>query len=124
VLDASAVLAYLKREPGYERVRETLANGAAISTVNLAEVYAKVVASGQPLDSVAARLLGLGAHPEPFTEQDARTSAALYQKTQPLGFSLGDRACLALGIRLDLPVFTTDHAWAQADLSLDVRVIR
>ena len=55
VLGASAVLAYLRREPGYERVREMLDVGAAISTVNLAEVYAKVVASGQREDRRSGR---------------------------------------------------------------------
>ncbi|MBI2322412.1 MAG: type II toxin-antitoxin system VapC family toxin [Chloroflexi bacterium] len=121
VLDVSAVLAYLKREPGYEQVRDAIAAGAAISTTNLAEVYARIVASGRPLDAVAARLLALGLQPEPFTEEDARTSASLYPQTQPLGLSLGDRACLALGRRLGLPVLTADRAWL--DASPDIRVL-
>jgi PIN domain nuclease of toxin-antitoxin system len=54
VLDASEVLAYLKREPGYEQVREALTAGAAISTANLAEVYAKGGAAGQELNDEAA----------------------------------------------------------------------
>ena len=37
-LDASAVLAYLQQGMGWERVREALRDGAAISAVNLAEV--------------------------------------------------------------------------------------
>ena len=124
VLDASAVLAYPRREPGYERVREMLDVGAAISTVNLAEVYAKVVASGQQLEPVAVRLLAVGLSPERFTEEDAHTSAILYPKTRPLGLSLGDRACLALGLRLGLPVLTGDRAWARSGLGLDIRIIR
>ena len=36
LLDASALLAYLQREPGFEAVREALREGAAISAVNLA----------------------------------------------------------------------------------------
>jgi ribonuclease VapC len=124
VLDASAILAYLKREPGYDQVQEALAVQAAVSTVNLAEVYAKVVASGQDLDTVAARLLALGLQPHSFTAEDAHASAILYPQTHPLGFSLGDRACLALGRRLDLPVLTADRAWQGPSLGLDIRVIR
>lgn len=124
VLDASVVLAYLQREPGYEHVREALEIGAAISTVNLAEVYAKVVARGQHLESVAPRLLVLGLLAQPFTEEDARASAAIYPKTQPLGLSLGDRACLALGLRLGLPVLTADRAWLGIGLGVEVRALR
>lgn len=38
VLDASALLALLFDEPGAESVAEVIADGAALSTVNLAEV--------------------------------------------------------------------------------------
>lgn len=124
VLDASAVLAYLQREPGYEQVRDALAAGAAISAVNLAEVYARVVATGRPLDAVATRLLALGLRPEPFIEEDARTSASLYPETQPLGLSLGDRACLALARRLGWPALTADRTWADAQLDVPVRLLR
>ncbi len=114
----------MKREPGYELVRAALEAGTAISTVNLAEVYAKVAATGQELDPVATRLLALGLQPEPFTEEDARASAALYPKTRHLGFSLGDRACLALGLRLGRQVLTTDRAWTEPQLDLEVRLLR
>jgi ribonuclease VapC len=124
VLDASAVLAYLKREPGYEKVRNALEAGATISMVNLGEVYARVVASGQVLAPVAASLLVLGLAPEPFTESDARASAGLYPQTQTLGLSLGDRACLALGMRLSLPVLTTDRAWTDRALPVEVQLLR
>jgi ribonuclease VapC len=50
VLDASAVLAYLQQEMGYEKVREALEAGAVVSTVNLAEVYAKVIDKGLILE--------------------------------------------------------------------------
>src|SRR5262245_28225229 len=99
VLDASAVLAFLHRETGFERVRDALRGGAAISTVNLSEVYARVAASGQPLQATAGRLLALGLKAEPFTEEDARTAAGYLPVTRSAGLSLGDRACLALGKR-------------------------
>jgi len=38
--------------------------------------------------------------------------------------SLGDRACLALGERLGLPVVTADRAWADLDLDVAVSLIR
>ena len=42
VLDASALIAVLYREPGFERVKATLP-GACISAVNLAEVFTRFV---------------------------------------------------------------------------------
>ena len=124
VLDASAILAYLKRETGYDLVRQAIEVGAVASTADLAEVYAKVVAVGQQIDAVAVRLSALGLVPQPFTEEDARVSASLYTATRSLGLSLGDRACLALGLRLHLPVLTADRAWASLTVGADVRLIR
>ncbi len=43
ILDASALLVFLLREPGQERVAEVLLDGATMTTVNLAEVAAKYV---------------------------------------------------------------------------------
>jgi ribonuclease VapC len=104
VLDASALLAYLQREAGFERVSDALGGGAVCSAVNLAEVYAKVLARGIDPDQVGARLLALGLEVMSFTDDDARESARLYPRFHGLGLSLADRSCLALGARLGLPV--------------------
>lgn len=111
VLDASALLVYLQQEPGYEKVQKALASGAVMSTVNLAEVYAKVVDRGLSLSEITGNLAALGLGVVPFTEGDARESALLYPRTRALGLSLGDRACLAVGTRLALPVLSGDRAW-------------
>ena len=44
--------------------------------------------------------------------------------TGHLGLSLADRACLALGQRLNLPVYTADRVWAQLQLSIPIHLIR
>jgi ribonuclease VapC len=123
VLDASAVLAYLHREPGYELVRSALARGAAISAVNLAEIYAKVVERGLPAEEIGGRLKALGLRIIPFGEDDALESAALYVKAKAAGPSLADRACLALGARLGLTVLTADRAWKRMG-GIKVELIR
>jgi PIN domain nuclease of toxin-antitoxin system len=80
VLDASAVLVYRQREPGYEKVSEALARGAGVSTVNLADVYAKLVDRDLPWGEIAGRLEALGLSVVSFTSEDARESAVLYPK--------------------------------------------
>lgn len=124
VLDASAVLAYLRREAGVVEVRRALASGAVISAVNLAEVHGRVAAEGQSVDWTTSRLGMVGLEVEPFVAADAAVTGSLLTTTRGLGLSLADRACLALAKRLERPVLTTDRALARADVGVKVRTIR
>jgi ribonuclease VapC len=45
-------------------------------------------------------------------------------KTRQFGLSLGDRACLALGLSQKLSVLTTDRAWLFVDIEIPVKLIR
>jgi ribonuclease VapC len=38
--------------------------------------------------------------------------------------SLGDRACLALGMVLKAPVYTADRSWKNLKLGIKIHVIR
>jgi ribonuclease VapC len=129
VLDASALLAYLREEPGAPVVAEWLGRTAAISAVNWAETLAKLYDLGQDADSVARELVAGGIIGSalliwPLDEDLARDVARLRRRTRALGLSIGDRACLALGIALQLPVLTADRLWRSLILGVEVRVIR
>jgi PIN domain nuclease of toxin-antitoxin system len=50
--------------------------------------------------------------------------ADLRRPTSHLGLSLADRACLALALRLGLPIVTADRAWAELELAVQVQTIR
>lgn len=52
VLDASALIALLRKEPGAEKVAAVLTR-SCISSVNLAETYGKMVEYGKRLEDVA-----------------------------------------------------------------------
>jgi PIN domain nuclease of toxin-antitoxin system len=55
VLDASALMAVLNSEPGAEMLTPQIMSTAATSTVNLAEVHAKLIQRGfSPDDAWAA----------------------------------------------------------------------
>ena len=72
VLDASALLALLYREPGAEAVEEVL-DGAAVSAINWSEVLQTLTQRGlRPADSAVAGLEALGLRIEPFTQPSTR----------------------------------------------------
>ena len=59
-----------------------------------------------------------------FTLAQAQVAGTLRAGTRQAGLSLGSRACLALALTLDLPVYTTDRAWRDLPLDVEVRLIR
>lgn len=129
VLDAPALLAYLNEEPGADAVEQALAEGAYIGAANWAEVLSKVADSGGEIEILAGELeargiLGQTLEVLPLLSEDCPVIARLRASTKALGLSLGDRACLALGLRLGLPVLTTDREWRKLALDVKVRVVR
>lgn len=123
VLDASAILAILKREPGADRVKEVL-DRAAICAVNVAEVQSKLVDGGLSRQAAEARIRFLGCSILPFGEEQAFEAGSLIAQTRSFGLSLGDRACLALAIDRKATVYTTDKIWKSLNLGIKIEVIR
>ena len=124
VLDASALLALLQREPGAEAVAEVL-DGAVVSAVNWSEVLQKLAQRGiAPGSPMPASLQALGLRVEPFTVDDARRTAELWERCRQAGLSTADRACLALANRFDAEALTTDRAWSGVDAGVSVRLVR
>ena len=114
VLDASAVLAWILKEPGSERVRELMQH-PAFDIKNTNKVYALVRAF-------------CAANPRhfPFDAAQATEAGLLRPLTRHLGLSLGDRACLALARLRGAAVITTDRPWLQLaqPLGLSIECIR
>lgn len=123
VWDASAVLAMLNRGPGWDQLLERWARGS-ISSVNLCEVATKLAESGMPASAVEEVIGALQLNVHVFDAADALQTGMLRPLTKALGLSLGDRACLALGLRLRKPVLTTDRAWQDLELPLEIRLAR
>lgn len=121
VLDASALLAWLQSEPGAEPVEAQLASGA-ISSLNWSEVLQKSLAHGVEITGLRDDLEALGLVIWPFDAADAEQAARLWLPGS--GLSLADRACLALGLRLGVPVWTADRMWTQVSMGVAVQMIR
>ncbi len=123
ILDSSAVLAYLRKEKGHEVVAARMP-GAFLSTVNYCEVLTKTVELGGDGEMARNELDNMGVRRVEFTDAHAALAASLRQKTRSLGLSLGDRACLALGILEAGVVVTADKAWSNDLIGVPVHQIR
>jgi PIN domain nuclease of toxin-antitoxin system len=124
VLDASAILAVIFKERGAEKLTDEILDGAVASTVNLAEVQAKLVKKGYDPEVAWMDALLLESSPEPFTADHAKIAGSLIPKTEKYGLSLGDRSCLALAIALKAPVYTTEQLWKNLKVGVLIHVIR
>ncbi len=123
VLDASALLALINAERGWEVVAAVLAE-AAISAVNLTEVVTKMIDIGIPEDNAWDEAADLVPIVVEFGPELARKTAELRSATRSLGLSLGDRACLALAERLRLPALTADQSWRRVSIGVEIRFVR
>ncbi len=126
VLDSSAVLAYIQSEPGMDTVERLVAasDDALISAVNLAEVVTKLVDRGADAPTIREGLATLHLVTRALDEELGYATGFLRLATRTAGLSLGDRACLALGVQLGAAVLTTDRSWESLGLPVEVRVVR
>jgi len=123
VLDASALLAFLFREPGGDRVAAVIED-ACISAVNLSEVLGRFARDGHEPDAVFDRLAATSLEIAPFGPEDALIAASLEPITRPLGLSLGDRACLALAQSRKAVALTADRTWLKLKAGVRIECVR
>jgi len=125
VLDTSAVLAYLFEEAGADKVSPVLETGSGlISSVNYAELVSKLIDQGMPPAIIRETLFALELELVDHDETQAFVTGDLRTASKAFGLSLGDRACLALGIVKQLPVLTADSIWLNVPVQTEVCVIR
>ena len=124
VLDASALLALLRGEAGAEAVLAALPN-ACMSTVNLAEVASKLADHGMPAEAIESAVQGIRLDLRDFDTASAHRVGELRGITRAAGFSLGDRACLALAQQLGAAAMTADRSWRRLSVAgIQVELIR
>lgn len=109
----------MKRERGEDQVRSVLSR-ACVGSINLSEVLSKSIDPRADLSVIERERVRFFE----FGIDDCLITAQLRGKTSSIGLSLGDRACLALAMRLKLPVLTADRIWTKLDLGVEVRLCR
>jgi len=125
ILDASALLAVLRNEPGGDLVQVALPD-SGMSEVNLSEVVAHFARHGATEDDIRPVLDPLPIERYPFDRELSYVAGLLLSLTKTAGLSFGGRACLALAQRLGVRVLTADRAWRDIAnaVAIDVEVIR
>ena len=124
VLDASAVLALVRDEPGAGKVAPHIGR-AAISAVNLQEVIKELLLSGLDEALIRELLDELRLDVRAHDVDAAYAAAALHEHTRRYGRGLGDRSCLALAMQLGVPALTADREWEKVKVkSLKLEHIR
>mgnify|MGYP006779033157 FL=1 len=124
VLDSSALIALIKNEKGAEVV-EPLMGRIVMSAINIAEVAGILIDLGMSIEECKNSI-------EPFVDlivpldlQQAFEIALLKKLTKDKGLSIGDRACIALGTAMNLPIYTADKIWQSLNLKdADIVLIR
>ena len=119
IIDSSVALCFIKREPGWENTLQYIGQ-AHISTVNYTEVKSKLLEmpefAGEDFFDTLSVI--------EYDKIQASKAADLYLSTRKFGLSLGDRACIALGIKTKLPVITMDRAWKNLQIGHQIICLR
>jgi ribonuclease VapC len=124
VMDASALIALVRREEGGEKVASVLGS-AIVAAPNWAEVLRNVeLKLGWGYEKTTQRLCSVGLGVEPVTQDDAERVARLDLAAANKDLSLADRFCLAVAERLELPAYTSDAGWVTAETKAKVVRIR
>jgi PIN domain nuclease of toxin-antitoxin system len=123
VLDASAVLALINTESGWEVASDYL-DDAIMSAVNLAEVVSKLRDIGVTPSATRSIVDLLALVAVPFDETQAFLAGELVTQTRSAGLSLGDRCCIALAKTLDAVAVTADRAWLEVNAGVEIVAIR
>jgi PIN domain nuclease of toxin-antitoxin system len=117
-------MAMLNQETGAERLTPDVLLHAVCSTVNIAEVQGKLVERGLDPEDAWEDVMSVVRHVIPFSTEHAKAAGTLVRQMRSFGLSLGDRACLALALEHNAPVYTADRSWKSLKLPIPVHLIR
>ena len=125
ILDASALLAFVHKEPGWREIQPWMVDERAkISAVNMAEVAGKLYDDGLfPAGTTIA--LDYDLDVLPFGMREIAYLPMVREATRPFGLSLADRCCLAAGLAHGEGVLTADRIWKRIRIrGLEITLVR
>ena len=120
ILDSSAMLALLRDESGAEVVAAAMPK-AVMCAVNVAEVAERLCRDFEQ-EAVRKSLELILPITIAVDKELAIAAGFMRNATMNAGLSLGDRFCLALGAKMNVPVLTADRAWLKIASAIGVEV--
>jgi len=115
VLDSSALIALIKNEAGADLVEQHLGR-IVMSSLNIAEAAGILIDLGLSHEECKNNIEPYIDVIVPLDIQQSFEIAFLKKHTKHKGLSIGDRACITLGIETGLPIYTADRIWAGLNL--------
>jgi len=122
IVDASALVALLLREPGWERIADALAGAAhvAIGAPTLTETAIVLHAKGAPPSLLPALLQRAGIEVVPFTQHHAIAAADAYATygsgRHAASLDFGDCMSYAVARMAQAPLLFVGNDFSQTDL--------
>lgn len=125
ILDSSALLALIQDEPGAEIIKPLL-KFSVMSTVNVTETLSVLHRTNITSQEGSVLIADIITTIVPFDLEQAKSCAELHPLVKAKGLSLADRACIALGIKLQIPIYTADKVWSELKdiITPDIIIIR
>lgn len=123
ILDSSALIAFLLREPGHETAALHRAN-SSMSSVNFSEVLTRMSRDEISPRTLAPRLIALGLTIIDFDAAQAVVAAGIGGLAQAHGVGRAECCCFALALHRSAPVLTADRAWTSLGFDIAVHLIR
>ncbi len=124
VLDASAILAIVRGEPGADKALALAKARSFTSSVNVAEMVTKCVQWNYPEAAALGVVASCDIEVVTFTQDHAVLAGQLRRLSKGGVLSLGDRACIATAIRLNATIVTADRIWTTLDIDCPIELIR
>lgn len=124
ILDASALLALIQEETGAEIIKPLL-KFSVMSVVNVTETLSVLQRTNISPEEGLTLITDIITTIVPFDLEQAEQVAKLHPLVQPQGLSLADRACIALGMKLQIPIYTADKIWSELQIgNANIKLIR
>lgn len=124
LLDTSAIIALLKKEPGYKVVENIIAS-SAMSAINLAELTIVLQRLEISEDEIKEITTDIVPQIIPFCLDLAKRISILSKFTKGYGLSLGDKVCIVTGEYYNMNIYTADKIWSELKIpNVKIHLIR
>ncbi len=124
ILDASSLIAFVYAEQGHEVVADIL-HCSVMSTVNISEVIKYMINYNVQINEIDKLFSESLSKIIDFNRKQSYMAAELVQYAKKYGLSFTDRACIALSLDTDYPIFTADKIWKKLEIeNVDINLIR